>query len=88
MMDIRSQILECKNARGYNGFIPIVFVLNKTDLPKIKWQMNIEEVEEMIKFATNEANCDTNFITCSAANNENIDKVCYFFVYKNVNIKA
>uniref|UniRef100_A0AC34GR85 Uncharacterized protein n=1 Tax=Panagrolaimus sp. ES5 TaxID=591445 RepID=A0AC34GR85_9BILA len=75
MIDIRSQIIEIKNARGFNGLTPIVFVLNKTDLPKLKWQMTLEEIEEMVKVAINETNLDSCFITCSAANNENIDKV-------------
>ena len=75
MIDIRSQIFECKLARGYTEPIPIVFVLNKTDLPKLKWQVTIEEVEELVKTATSEINCDLNFTTCSAYNNENIDKV-------------
>uniref|UniRef100_A0AC35F2B3 Uncharacterized protein n=1 Tax=Panagrolaimus sp. PS1159 TaxID=55785 RepID=A0AC35F2B3_9BILA len=75
MIDIRSQIVEIKNSRGFNGIIPIVFVINKTDLPKIKWQMSLEEIEEMVKSAIHEINLDSCFISCSAANNENIDKV-------------
>uniref|UniRef100_A0A7E4UPQ7 Small monomeric GTPase n=1 Tax=Panagrellus redivivus TaxID=6233 RepID=A0A7E4UPQ7_PANRE len=75
LADIRNQILECKVTRGFTGVIPIVFVLNKTDLPQYKWQVTVTEVEDLIKSATGESCCDSCFVTCSAANNENIDKV-------------
>ncbi|KAE9553155.1 hypothetical protein FO519_003634 [Halicephalobus sp. NKZ332] len=75
MADIYNQILECKATRCVAGRIPIVFVLNKTDLPTSRWQITVEEVEEFIKSTTNETSCDHCFVTCSAAKNENIDKV-------------
>ena len=75
MADIYNQILECKMTRGTTTRIPIVFVLNKTDLPESKWQVTMEEVEELIKSTTGESACDQCFVACSAATNGNIDKV-------------
>lgn len=59
---------------------PIVFVLNKTDLPAHKWQVTINNVAEKISKCLPDNNQNA-FITCSAALNENVTKVLLFFIF-------
>lgn len=57
--------------------VPIVFVLNKTDLSASKWQITINDVDKKVsKFLLNDTH--ESFIPCSAALNENIIKVKKF----------
>ncbi|KAK0397659.1 hypothetical protein QR680_002206 [Steinernema hermaphroditum] len=79
MIDIRQQIIECKSSRvGFNAntpqHVPILFVMNKTDLPKSRWQTDPEEAASLIEEAIS-GNARDIFLTCSAAGNENIETV-------------
>ncbi|VDD93871.1 unnamed protein product [Enterobius vermicularis] len=46
MIEIRNQIIECKSVRRINRVdpVPILFVINKTDLPSSKWEIDFDEV--------------------------------------------
>lgn len=52
--------------------VPVVFALNKTDLPADKWQVTMDEVTDSILKVVPDLSC---FVSCSAARNENITKV-------------
>lgn len=72
MYETYNQIIECKSSSSFTKAWPILFVLNKTDLPKSKWQIDINDVQGKVEklIGNNEM-----LITCSAYKNENIDKV-------------
>lgn len=88
MIEIYKAIEECKTSRRSttttNGHyqsqnhtspisnIPIVFVLNKTDLPSYKWQINVNEAKSRLAKALPNFNANDSFIDCSALLNENI----------------
>ncbi|KAH7716483.1 dexamethasone-induced Ras-related protein 1 [Aphelenchoides avenae] len=78
MIESYQQIVECKASRGLCA-TPILFVLNKTDLPKSRWQVELSEVEAAVTAAVSvleppqtHADC---MVSCSAALDENIDAV-------------
>uniref|UniRef100_A0A1I7ZBT5 ADP-ribosylation factor family protein n=1 Tax=Steinernema glaseri TaxID=37863 RepID=A0A1I7ZBT5_9BILA len=77
MVDIRQQILECKSSRAAFNVqaphnVPILFVMNKTDLPKSRWQTDPEEAASLLGESISGSAKDV-FLTCSAAENENIE---------------
>ena len=48
MMELRSEIIESRSIRRNSNSdpIPILFVINKTDLPSSKWEIDYDEVNE------------------------------------------
>jgi len=53
--------------------IPILFILNKTDLPPHKWQVTVEEVRSLLSKVVPKQNSTTEFmVACSARTNENV----------------
>uniref|UniRef100_A0AC35U776 GTP-binding protein Di-Ras2 n=1 Tax=Rhabditophanes sp. KR3021 TaxID=114890 RepID=A0AC35U776_9BILA len=71
--EIKNQIIECKNSRGLNtSHIPMIFVLNKIDLPRVKWNFNEAQFANLVKQNTNNP---TGYILVSAAKNENIENL-------------
>lgn len=45
MVNIRDQILECRSARFRgNKDVPLLFAVNKIDLPECKWEIRLDEV--------------------------------------------
>ncbi|TMS37209.1 hypothetical protein L596_004186 [Steinernema carpocapsae] len=79
MIETRQHIIECKCSRAAMNLhppnhIPILFVMNKTDLPKSRWQTDPEDVYAMIAEAI-PGNTKDLLVTCSAADNENIESV-------------
>uniref|UniRef100_A0A915EKD6 GTP-binding protein Rhes n=1 Tax=Ditylenchus dipsaci TaxID=166011 RepID=A0A915EKD6_9BILA len=62
-----------RSSGSSNGSPPVVFVLNKTDLPAHKWQVSEQEVQELVsKVVNGKEDC---FVSCSALSNENVSKV-------------
>ncbi|KAI1732371.1 ras family domain-containing protein [Ditylenchus destructor] len=56
-----------------NVTVPVVFVLNKIDLPKYKWQVTLDEVKALLnKVVPNTLDC---FVACSAKDNDNVIRV-------------
>uniref|UniRef100_A0A0N4ZHR5 TBC domain-containing protein kinase-like protein n=1 Tax=Parastrongyloides trichosuri TaxID=131310 RepID=A0A0N4ZHR5_PARTI len=71
MLDLHDQIIECKLGKGLPiQNIPMIYVLNKTDLPRVKWQHNEAEFANKIIQFTGSQN---KHILCSAKLNENMD---------------
>lgn len=83
MIEIYRDIEECKMGRrttttaSQNNInpIPIVFVLNKIDLPTYKWEIQVNEAKNLLAKAIPNFNPNDCFIECSALNNENILRV-------------
>ncbi|VDK42329.1 unnamed protein product [Anisakis simplex] len=74
MLEINKQILECKmnGQRVCRHSIPILFIVNKIDLPQTRWQIDFDEVCALLSSATDSSN---NVCQCSASTPTNIDKV-------------
>uniref|UniRef100_A0A0K0E5T4 TBC domain-containing protein kinase-like protein n=1 Tax=Strongyloides stercoralis TaxID=6248 RepID=A0A0K0E5T4_STRER len=73
MLDLYDQIIECKASRGLpTSNVPMVFVLNKTDLPRVKWYYNEAEFTNKVVQTTNNTN---NSLVCSAKLNENMEQL-------------
>uniref|UniRef100_A0A0N5B3Q7 GTP-binding protein Rhes n=1 Tax=Strongyloides papillosus TaxID=174720 RepID=A0A0N5B3Q7_STREA len=73
MLDLYDQIIECKSSRGLSiSNVPMVFVLNKIDLPRVKWYYNEAEFVNKVMSSTKMTN---NSLICSAKLNENMEQL-------------
>ncbi|CAJ0914133.1 unnamed protein product, partial [Mesorhabditis belari] len=72
MTDFAQQITDCKTSRNeMPAKVPMVFLLNKSDLPDSRWQVSPGEAEARLS----QADLSTEqLVQCSAATGDNIDK--------------
>ncbi|KHN83146.1 Dexamethasone-induced Ras-related protein 1 [Toxocara canis] len=74
MLEISKQIAECKMTRqGVSSHsIPILYVVNKVDLPRTRWQIDYDEVCNLVGAIANSSN---SICQCSALTSTNIESV-------------
>ncbi|CAJ0569407.1 unnamed protein product, partial [Mesorhabditis spiculigera] len=70
MTDLANQIVDCKSNNSESR-VPIIFCLNKTDLPDSRWEVSQGEAEA--RLAQTEFSIEQLY-QCSAATGENVDK--------------
>ncbi|CEF70861.1 Small GTPase superfamily and Small GTPase superfamily, Rho type and Small GTPase superfamily, Rab type and Small GTP-binding protein domain and Small GTPase superfamily, Ras type and P-loop containing nucleoside triphosphate hydrolase domain-containing protein [Strongyloides ratti] len=73
MLDLYDQIIECKVSRGLPvSNVPMVFVLNKADLPRVKWYYNEAEFTNKVIQTTSST---SKSLICSAKLNDNMEQL-------------